>query len=57
MYRIVDFEKNCTPVKSGFKTGTQADKWAKKNLPKDSVLLWGVKPDPEKNYRYAVWMK
>lgn len=57
MYRVVDLEKNCTPVKSGFKTGTQADKWAKKNLPKDSVLLWGVKSDPKKNYRYAVWMK
>jgi hypothetical protein len=41
MFCVVDREKNFTPVKSGFKTSSQANSWAKKNLPKDEVRLWG----------------
>lgn len=35
MFCVIDREKNFTPVKSGFKTASQANNWAKKNLPKD----------------------
>lgn len=53
MFCIVDREKNFTPVKSGFKTASQANHWAKKNLPAEEVSLWGNKYIP-KNYRYFV---
>ena len=56
MFCIIDREKNFTPVKSGFKTASQANKWAKKNLPKDECHLWGIKS--KKWYcRYFVQMK
>lgn len=41
MFCVVDREKDFTPVKSGFKTSSQANSWAKKNLPRDEVHLWG----------------
>ena len=56
MFYVVDREKDFTPVKSGFKTASQANNWAKKKLPKDTVLLWGSKWEPYK-YRYFVRMK
>ena len=57
MFCIVDKEKNFTPVKSGFKTASQANNWAKKNLPKDEVHLCGEKPNLSKGFRYFVQMK
>ena len=57
MFCIIDTEKNFTPVKSGFKTASQANNWAKKNLPKDEVHLWG-KYDNRHNFRrYFIKMK
>lgn len=57
MFCIIDKEKNFTPVKSGFKTASQANNWAKKNLPKDEVHLWGEKLKYIKSFRYFVQMK
>ena len=57
MFCVVDREKDFTPVKSGFKTASQANNWAKKNLPKDEVQLWGAKWAGWKYYRYFVRMK
>ncbi len=57
MFCITDREKNFTPIKSGFKTASQANNWAKKNLPKNDVHLWGVKNDCRKSFRYFVKMK
>ena len=57
MFCVVDREKDFTPVKSGFKTASQANNWAKKNLPKDEVKLWGAKWAGWKYYRYFVRMK
>lgn len=57
MFCVVDREKGFAPVKSGFASGSQANNWAKKNLPKDSVRLWGKKFDFSKIYRYYVRMK
>ena len=57
MFCVVDREKDFTPVKSGFKTASQANNWAKKNLPKDEVKLWGAKWTGWKYYRYFVRMK
>ena len=58
MFCIVDSEKNFAPVKSGFKTASQANSWAKKNLPKDECILWGVKHKNKKwGCRYFIKMK
>ena len=57
MFCVIDKENNFTPVKSGFKTASQANNWAKKNLPKDKVHLWGEKPNLRKGFRYFVQMK
>lgn len=57
MFCVIDKEKNFTPVKSGFKTASQANNWAKKNLPKDEVHLWGEKPNWSKGFRYFIQMK
>lgn len=56
MFCIIDREKNMTPIKSGFHTAAQANSWAKKNLPKDEVHLWGAK-DWNKPFRCFVRMK
>lgn len=57
MFCVVDREKGFAPVKSGFKTSSQANNWAKKNLPRDDVHLWGEKWDLKKIHRYSVRMK
>lgn len=57
MFCVVDRNKNFAPVKSGFKNHSQANNWAKKNLPKDDVWLWGAKHDFSNRYRYFVRMK
>jgi hypothetical protein len=57
MFQIIDRENNFTPVKSGFKTASQANNWAKKNLPKDEVQLWGSEWKLPKCYRYFVRMR
>jgi hypothetical protein len=57
MFCIVDKEKGFTPVKSGFKTASQANNWAKKNLPIDKVRLWGGKWDLDNPIRYFVRMR
>lgn len=45
MFQIIDSKNNHLPVKSGFKTASQALKWAKKNLEPDSCTGWGkLKP-------------
>ena len=41
MYQIIDTKNNHIPVKSGFKTASQALKWAHKNLEPDSCCGWG----------------
>lgn len=57
MFCVIDRENNLTPIKSGFKTASQANDWAKKHLPKDEVHLWGEKLDWSKSFRYFVRMK
>ena len=57
MYCVVDREKGFAPVKSGFKTASQANNWAKKNLPKDDTHLWGTKFEYGKYHRYHVRMR
>jgi hypothetical protein len=57
VFCVVDREKGFAPVKSGFKTSSQANNWAKKNLPRDDVHLWGEKLDLKKIHRYFVRMK
>ena len=57
MFCVVDRDNNFTPVKSGFKTASQANNWAKKNLPKDEVHLWGAKHDFSKYHRYSIRMR
>jgi hypothetical protein len=58
MFCVVDREKDFTPVKSGFKTSSQANSWAKKNLPKDEVQLWGENFSLSNGYkRYFVKKK
>ena len=57
MFCVIDKEKNFTPVKSGFKTSSQANSWVKKNLPRNEVHLWGEKLDQSKSFRYFVQMK
>lgn len=58
MFYIADRLKDFSPVKAGFKSGAQANDWAKKNLPKDEVRLWGVRyPSGTKFHRYFVRMK
>lgn len=57
MFCVIDRDKNLTPVKSGFKTASQANNWAKKNLPRNEVRLWGEKFDGSKNFRYFIQMK
>ena len=56
MFCIIDREQNLAPIKSGFKSGSQANNWAKKNLPKDDVRLWGTKWNG-KYCRYFVCMR
>lgn len=57
MFCVIDKQKNFTPVKSGFKTASQANNWAKKNLPEDEVHLWGEKFNRHQNFRYFIQMK
>lgn len=57
MFCIVDGHNNHIPIKSGFKTAAQANNWAKKNLSKDEIHLWGQKVDWNKHYRYHIAMK
>lgn len=57
MFCVVDRDKGFVPVKSGFKTSSQANNWAKKNLPRDEVQLWGSKFDWSKYQRYFIMMK
>ena len=57
MFCVIDKEKNFTPVKSGFKSASQANNWVKKNLPKDEAHLWGEKPNYSKGFRYFIIMK
>ena len=57
MFCIVDRDKDFSPVKSGFKKSSQANDWAKKNLPRDEVQLWGDTIEFSKYKRYFVRMK
>ena len=57
MFCIVDREKNFAIVKSGFKTSSKANDWAKKNLPRDDVKLWGAKWTGWEYKRYFVKMR
>ena len=56
MFAVIDHEKDCRPVKSGFKTAAQANDWAKKHLPKDDVHLYGKRLTVYKLHRYGVVM-
>lgn len=59
MFYIVDTKQSHTVIKSGFKTASQANNWAKKNLPREEVKLWksGYSPDDYFRFRYFIWMK
>ncbi len=57
MFYVVDKGNGFSPVKSGFKTASQANNWAKKNLPEDAIWFWGQKHDWSKNYRFFVRKK
>ena len=57
MFCVIDRVKNMTPIKSGFITAAKANAWAKKNLPKDEVRLWGAKWNSGKIPRYLVVIK
>lgn len=57
MFCIVDRDNNFALVKSGFKTASQANNWAKKNLPKGEVQLWGAEWKLPHYYRYFVRMR
>lgn len=60
MFCIIDKDNNFAVVKSGFKTASKANDWAKKNLPRDQVRLWGKyteRWDWSKHYRYHIEMK
>ena len=54
MFCIVDTQNHCVPIKSGFHTASQANHWAKKNLPEGDVHLWGMKHKGWKLFRYHV---
>ncbi len=41
-------------LKGGFKTATQANKWCKKNLPRDTVHFYHQVPPPFGKCKYAV---
>lgn len=41
MFQIIDKFNHHLPVKSGFKTASQALNWAKKNLEQGSCAAWG----------------
>lgn len=56
MFCVIDRENGLKPIKSGFHTASQANNWAKKNLPKDEVKLWGSK-DWNKPFRYFIRMR
>lgn len=57
MFCVIDKEKSFTPIKSGFKTASQANNWAKKHLSKEEVCLWGEKLNWSKDFRYFIQMK
>lgn len=57
MFCVIDRGNYLVPVKSGFKTAAQANNWAKKNLSREDVRLWGEKSDFSKPCRYFVRMK
>ena len=57
MFCIIDTENNHTPIKSGFKTYSQANNWAKKNLPVGTVRMWGENPNRNKKFRYFIRRK
>ena len=57
MFYIVDRDNNFAQVKSGFKSASQANNWAKKNLPKGTVHLWGTNWSTVMNYRYFIRMR
>lgn len=59
MFCVVDRERDHAIVKSGFKTASQANNWAKKNLGKDEVRLWkpNERPNWDKLYRYYIKMR
>lgn len=54
MFVVIDRERKdmFTPIKGGFKTSSQVNKWCKKNLPVDEVKLWG--DTKKRNFRYFV---
>ena len=54
MFSVIDHENGgFAPIKSGFATSAQANKWCRKNLPADQTHLWG-KPLPDNSFRYFV---
>lgn len=59
MFCVIDRENNLKPIKSGFHTASQANNWAKKNLPKDEVQLWKSElvKHPWKYRRYFIMMR
>lgn len=59
MFCIVDTKQSMSVIKSGFKTASQANIWAKKNLPKEEVKLWKpcAKNDSWLHFRYFIKMR
>lgn len=59
MFCIVDTRRSHAVIKSGFKTSSQANNWAKKNLPKEEVKLWkpGHRCEDYFIFRYFIKMR
>lgn len=57
MFVVIDNQKSdmFSPIKSGFKTSSQANAWCKKNLQPGTYRLWGKKGN--NHFRYYVMMK
>ena len=54
MFKVIDRENNHLPVKSGFKTASQANNWCKKHLDLSITHLWGGIAPHISVYRYYV---
>ena len=56
MFYVIDKNNKSVPISVGFKSASEANKYAKKNLPRARVRLWGEEADGEKwkSIRYYV---
>ena len=57
MFCIVDTKQSMAIVKSGFITASQANRWAKKNLPSEEVHLWKQDYSCKDYYKFRYFVK